>query len=193
MSGTGKSTFIYKLFVNAQYSHKFFFDSQGDFALRSGREAAYDEQGLLRGLQSGWLVFDPSEMFEGDLPSGFDFFCEYCFRQSKNLAGTKLFGCDDVQDFVTTNRISPQLALIVETARKWQIDFATIAQAPNLIHNRLKNQFTEVVCFRQGDDPDILAYHTDKGFNPEEIQQLPDGAFIQWERATNKFYRGKVF
>lgn len=39
-----------------------------------------------------------------------------------------------------TNRITPQLVIVLETGRHYGLDLAGITQQPNLIHNRIRNQ-----------------------------------------------------
>ncbi len=67
-----------------------------------------------------------------------------------------------------------------------------ISQAPNLIHNRVRNQLTEVVTFRQG-DARAVEWLTDAGFGEELVRELRPGKFIARNLTTGGQTAGAVF
>jgi hypothetical protein len=129
------------------------------------------------GLARGWCVFEPSALFPGRLPEAFEFFCDYTFEVSRRLGGRKLFACDELQRLVGTMFLSDRLAAVLETGRVYGLDAAMIGIAPNLLHNRIRNQVTEVVTF-QHMDPAAMSFLEAFGFDPGQVRALPRGAFI---------------
>jgi hypothetical protein len=72
---------------------------------------------------------------------------------------------------VDANNVPPELICILDTGRRYQLDFYAICQAPNRIHNAVRNQITEVWTFRQS-DKNAVAYLVDNSFNEDEIRNL---------------------
>ena len=87
--------------------------------------------------------------------------------------------------FSSTGQISWELSCVIETGRKYGLDFLAISQQYNLLHNRVRNQATEMVVFRQTDKL-ILKALEEKGFNPEEIELLKDGQYIDRSLITGE-------
>jgi len=85
-SGTGKSTYFTQYVLNSfqtLYRMIYVFDHQGEFALRSERPAAMTEEDLIEHNKTGFVIFDPSEMFPGETESAWNFFCEWTFERCK--------------------------------------------------------------------------------------------------------------
>lgn len=185
-SGSGKSTFATAVLLNSQHTYKFIFDQEGESQQRLGFSAATDEGGLVEQLEQGWVIFDPSEMFPGETADALEFFCQWCFSVKKAIneedadAGrpfsTALFFCDELQNLVDSHSVPKGLRLILETGRRQGIDTLLCTQQPNVIHNRTRNQLTEIVAFSQV-DKNAVEFLEDLGFNGDEIRSLDAG---QW-------------
>lgn len=191
-SGSGKSTYWTRYITGTAARIKFVFDHEGEFAYRHKIKPAVTIEELAAGTGHGWAVYDPSVMFAGRLGEGFDFFCDFAFQVSSSLDGRKLFCCDELQKLVGTNQVSPELALVLETGRRYGLDVALITQQPNLVHNRIRNQLTEVVSFRQIDAAPIQ-WLEGAGFKGEELSALPNGRFVARNLLTGGQATGLLF
>lgn len=191
-SGSGKTTYWTRFLLGVPARYKFVYDHQGELAYRLKFTPATDLDSLADGTLRGWGVFDPARMFPGRTPEGFAFFCDYAFNASTRLAGRKLFACDELQALTDTNTFSAELALVLETGRRYQLDAAMISQAPNLLHNRIRNQLTEVVTFRHGDER-ALDWLVAAGFGADAVRALPPGQYLARNLATGGEARGRVF
>lgn len=70
-----------------------------------------------------------------------------------------------------------ELAMVIETGRRHQIDVAMICQAPNLIHNRVRLQMTECVTFFHADE-NAQKWLVSLGMNESELKSLGQNEFI---------------
>jgi hypothetical protein len=176
-SGTGKTTFALRYLLNSQARVVFLYDPIGEFSSRLKIPAATNGFGLNTSLLSGWVCFDPSELFPGQRQAGFDFFCEYAFAVSERFTGRKIFVVDEVQDYLAPQSIPQELADIAEKGRKRELEIVAMSQRPNEVNGAFINQATEIVCFGLGSVNDAKKLEG-YGFNAEEIRALPDRAFI---------------
>lgn len=195
-SGTGKSLFFTQFILRAPHVHKFIFDHEGEFGERLGIPGLTDEDQMANALAGGreYIIFDPSEMFEGNLPGAFDFFSEFVFEVSKLeefKERPKIFCCDELQKIIGTDVVTPGLACIVETGRRYTLDWVNISQGIHTIHNRVRQQFTEVVAFRTLEKR-ALAYLEEVGFDSEQVTALPDFHFIARNLKTSGELQGAV-
>ena len=171
-SGTGKTTLFEKLVRKEKARLKFVYDHQGEFSHRFDIPAITDPEEMLeKTSKGGWVVFDPIKSFPGKSQAGFDFFCEYVFSIAPTVPGRKLFCCDELQKLTDTSTEPEKFLVLCETGRRFEIDIFCIGQAPNRIHNAIRNQLTEIYTFRQS-DKNALNYLTDNGFDPEKIRNL---------------------
>jgi hypothetical protein len=67
-----------------------------------------------------------------------------------------------------------------------------ISQQPNLIHNRIRNQLTEMVTFQQM-DPTAVDWLETVGFDPEAVRALRPGQFLARNLNTGQANQGRVF
>ena len=190
-SGTGKSTYWTRCLLGFPARYKFVYDHEGELAARLGVPSLAGLPELAESTARGWAIFDPHRLFPGRIEEGFAFFCDFAFAAGQRLAGRKLFACDELQCLVDTQSLSDELRLILQTGRRYQIDFLGIAQQPNEIHNRVRAQFTEVVSFLQTEALaiDWLARF---GFDGEALRHLAPGEFVARTRRGTEA-RGRVF
>jgi hypothetical protein len=195
-SGTGKSTYFTEYVLSAFrsiYNRVYIFDHQGEFASRTGIRSALTPEDLTELHQTGMIVFDPSVMFPGETESAWNFFCEWVFaRCQRNMGGAKLIAVDELQMFSSTSQLSWELSCVVETGRKFELDFCAITQQLNLVHNRLRNQATEIVTFRHIDKL-ILNALTDLGFDQEVVTGLTTGEYIDRDMTHSVELHGNIF
>jgi hypothetical protein len=116
-------------------------------------------------------------MFPGKSPEGFAFFCDYVLAVCQTLNGRKLLACDELQKLISNSREPAELLAVLDTGRRYQLDAFFISQAPNRIHNGVRNQLTYVYTFRQS-DANALAYLQENGFDPDAIRNLPKGKYL---------------
>lgn len=116
-------------------------------------------------------------MYPGELSYGLDFYADYVFECAKRFDGQSLFCCDEIQKLTDTDTVSYEISCIIETGRRWEIDTVFVTQQINLVHNRVRNQQTEVVTFRQN-DPRAIDWLVNFGFDEDAIRSLQNGDYI---------------
>ena len=180
-SGTGKSEYFIRYIqaVAPEYRHVFIFDFEAEFSHRAGWQSVrtVEELNNPQHIQA----YDYCEMYPGDLPTAFEFYCDYVFSIAKSYNGENgsiLFCSDELQKIeIGTTQIPHDLTCLVETGRRYKVDTIFIAQQCNLVHNRLRNQVTEVVTFRHNDDR-AIEWLVSYGFNEEMIRSREIGDYI---------------
>jgi GTPase SAR1 family protein len=200
-SGSGKSTFATAYLLNSRHTYKFLFDQEGECQERLGFAAAYDADGLTEQLEQGWVIFDPSEMFPEDLDQGLEFFCQWVFSVKRAIndedkdAGrpfsTALFFTDELQNLVETHSVPRGLRKILEQGRRQGIDSLIVTQQPNIIHNRTRNQITEIVAFSQVDE-NAVKFLEDQRFDGDQVRSLEVGHWQLLQPRSQVFQWGHV-
>jgi energy-coupling factor transporter ATP-binding protein EcfA2 len=190
-SGSGKTTLFERLVRKEKAQWKFIYDHQGEFEqrfkIKAVRSAGELEQKVIK---KGWVVYDPLPEFPGRAPEGFEFFCQYVFDTMQHVGGRKLFCCDEIQN-LTDNRNPPVPFLtICETGRRHQIDVFIISQAPNRIHNSVRNQLTDVYTFRQSDEA-AVKYLVDNGFDGDAVRTLAEYEYLHRNLRTGEIKKGR--
>jgi len=195
VSGTGKSTFALRYLVNAPVQVRFVFDAEGtrrgEYSERLQLAAARDAYELGLALCRGWVIFDPHALFAGQLDEGFAFFCEWVFAMSGRLPGAKVLVVDEAWKYVNPRRHPAELEACVRSGRKLGLECFFNTQTPHLLHATIRNECSELVCFRLG-DPRCLEMPRDRGFNVEEIRALPDLQFIARNLDSGGELRGRI-
>jgi hypothetical protein len=192
-SGTGKTTYWLRAMLGLPARLKFVFDHKCEVAQRLGCRPAYNVKELSEMLARGWCIFDPSYMFKGRRPDAFLFFCEFAFEVSCQCQGRKLFCCDELQQFIGTMAMPPEFSAVIEDGRIHGLDALMISSQPNLIHNRVRNQLTEIVSFQQLDQNAIQWLENQAGFDPEQVKTLEKGEFICRNLDSGVQVGGRVF
>jgi len=186
VSGTGKTELFWRIVSGEKARVKFIFDHQGEFSPRFGLPATVDMEGYYRGAAIGGTVcFDPLKLAneqdgEGErlgIGGAFRVFCELVFAVSEKIKGRKILICDELQKITGTSGNPGEVLNVLETGRRFQLDFFCISQAPNRIHNGIRNQFTRAYSFRQA-DKNALDYLRDNGFDENVIRGLPNGKYV---------------
>jgi len=171
-SGTGKTTLAQKLLKSERAFAKFIYDHQGEFSQRFHVPAIHDADELIaKTAVGGYICWDPIESFPGKAQMGFEFFCDYVFNVSQALGGRKIFFCDELQKLTDTTCEPDEFLCLCETGRRFQIDVICISQAPNRLHNAIRNQLTQVFTFRQS-DVNAIKFLSENGFDADKIRNL---------------------
>jgi len=198
VSGTGKTTLFLDQITNARARLKFVFDHQGEFSRKLKiRACTTPEQIIQKAEAGGWILFDPLDMAnetnaEGKrrgIVTSFEFFAGLSFAICEQIKGRKLFICDELQKLTSTKKEPEELLAILDTGRRWQIDFYGISQSPNRIHNAIRNQLTHITTFRQS-DANAVIYLAENGFEAEEIRNLRKGEYIWRDLDSGEIGRG---
>lgn len=192
-SGSGKTTFMLRYLLGLPaHVTRFIWDPEGELAQRLALAPATGPGELGICAVRRWVVYSPDRMFPGDQPRGWEFFCRWAWEAAARLPGRKVFCADELQRWTSTAKVSPGAALVLETGRRYGLDLVAATQQPNIIHNRWRNQMTEVVAFA-GHDERALEPLAEWGFDVEAVRHLPDGSFIARNVKTRGQASGKVF
>jgi ABC-type glutathione transport system ATPase component len=191
-SGTGKSSYFTKLIIGYPAKTKLVFDHEGELQHRLKVRPARSVTDLANSTATGWCVFDPEQMFGSDLERAFAYFAEFAFQACERLPGTKLIACDEIQAFIETNKLQNELRDVLQRGRRRGLDAAMVSQAPNELHNKLRQQITEAVSFAQADER-AIEWLRAFGFKEADLRALPPGHFVARKRGSLNQTRGKVF
>jgi hypothetical protein len=189
-SGTGKSTFVTTYLLRSQFSCRFLFDPLGEWSQRLKLPLALSVLDLQTQMLSGWVCYDPSEMWGGSTQDGFEFFCDFVRLSAGRFEGRKVLVVDEIQDYLTTQSMPNSLALIVQAGRKWHLESVFTSQRLNQLNGALLNQATETVVFSLGSDNDLRRLEH-QNFVADELAALPDLHFVSRTRRGGEL-RGVV-
>jgi|SRR6185369_15296091 len=177
-SGSGKTTYALRFVSRAVSSCVFCFDPDGDFALGLNVAPARTVYELDAAVRSGWVCFDPHTMFAGNLEGALEYFAHLALLAGARLRGRKFFVVDELGWYVSGSNIGHWLRVLVQSGRrKAGIDGVFIAQSPNELHNFVRAQLNEVVCYQMTEDC-ALDYPRKFGFDVEAVRALQPFQFI---------------
>lgn len=199
VSGSGKSTFALRYLVNAPLQTRFLFDpepgefdpAKGEFADRLQLPAARDLYELSLALCRGWVAFDPHSLFPGRLDDAFAFFCDYAWEMSARLPGEKVLIVDEAWRYINTRREPAELACCTRSGRKRGLSCMFLTQTPHLLHAAIRNECSELVCFRLG-DARCLEMPRDRGFDVAVLPRLADLEFVARNLDSGGALRGRI-
>lgn len=201
-SGTGKTTYAMRYFVNSPYALKFAFDFESEITERlSGYGVAHSichtEQDLTNAIEKfpqHPIVFDSETMFGSDIIGAFDYFTTAIFDVSSILPLNKLWYCDELQTFVDNKSISPGLLSCLTRCRKRALDTVFTQSSFNMVHNVVRGSLTEMVAFRTLETR-ALQPLSEFGFSDESIariQQLQDGEYMLRNKKNGAEIFGRI-
>lgn len=177
-SGTGKTEYALRYVANAQAKCVFLFDAEGEFSDRMNLQPARTHFEIDQALRTGWLCFDPHTLFPGRLEEALEYFAKLALRAGALLPGRKFFVVDELGWYMTGHAVPTELKKLVQSGRRVAgMDGIFIGQQPNELHNTVRSQLTEVVCFQLTDDV-ALEWPKKFGFNIEAVRTLPPYRFI---------------
>lgn len=192
-SGTGKSTFYYEFLRKCPHEWQFIFDFESEGLMRIDGIHCQTEDDLNEALKQprARILYDPSIMWEGDNEAAFDFFTTWAFNIAKLYPQKKkIFATDELQTLIGTDLLPHGLTCILETGRRYRLDWLNIAQGFNLVHNRIRAQLTEIVAFRT-QEARARQWLESVGF-PEGLERLEDGEFYWRSLKTGQFLHSRI-
>jgi hypothetical protein len=198
-SGSGKSTYQIRYLKNAKYDTIFIFDHKLEILNRLGIQPAYSVEECEEKLKRGekYISYSHVSDYPGDSESAFQFYCAWCYavtraRVESGFTGKSLFACDEVNRFTGTGTMGYDFQQLIEDGRLWGLDFIGSAHSANAIHNKLRQQLSEIVALRTRDGRP-LEFLVENGFDEQEVKSLPVGSYVILNCDTEEFTRGKLF
>ncbi len=176
-SGTGKTTYAAKFITHAPARHVFIFDAEGEFSQRLQLAPCRTVYELDQAIPTGWICYDPHIMFPGQLERALEYFTRLTLRAAAIVPGRKLFVVDELGRYTGGSSIPQALKTLVQTGRRYGVDGVFMAQQPNELHNTIRVQLTEMVCFQLTDNT-ALEIPKKFGFDIEAVRALKPFQFI---------------
>jgi DNA helicase HerA-like ATPase len=192
VSQTGKTTRLIQLIAVHPAPFVFIFDGEGELAERLRiTPTPLDAFPNATEMHRVTLV-DPAEL-QRDFAETFRYFCELALWHGEQHQQPSLLVVDEFQRYAGTGstQLEPEIVDVVERGRRYGVDLLLATQSPNLIHNRIRNQLTEVTSFRLV-DARAHAWLEPLGYNGDELRQLQDGRFIWRKVGSDKATVGKI-
>lgn len=189
-SGKGKTSYAERYIVGSHHDRVFIFDHQGEFQHRLHVEPVIDFSELWeRAAKERILCFDFSLHFPGELEDTFDQFCATVFELSRYYLQPAeietLFVCDEIQKVTGPFNAPKPLKDIMQTGRRYALDSLTMSQAPNEVHNTLRNQITELVLFNLVEE-NSLKFAANLGIDVSQVLELPDLTYNWYNLASGE-------
>jgi hypothetical protein len=171
MKGMGKTSFAMRYLANCQAKVRFIFDARGEFAERLKLPPAETPDQVAAAVRTGWVCYRPWAMYRR-AEDGLAWFSDVCFSLGNVVPGNKKFVVDELQRFTSGNYLPESLEQMASESRRQGIDFVMMAQSPNLLHNAIRGQLVEMVCFRLNSRNGCDCAAEEFGFDPEELRGL---------------------
>jgi len=192
MTGSGKTTFGIRYFLNANPVCRFIFDDTGQMAARLRRTHASTANELEAALQTRWVVFNPHRMFPGDTKSAFLFFCDWAFKTSCRGRGHKIFFADEIWQWQDRDSVPNEFAKISQMGRAENLELVTLTQRPQKVNDSITGSATELVCFKLTESVQLRKI-SQLGADSTAVSQLPLHHFISYNCVTGGCVTGRVF
>ncbi len=194
VSRSGKSTFALRYLVNADLAYRFIFDAEfgpQSYAERLNCDSAGAGYELGLQLCQGWVLFNPHVMFPGRLAEAFSFFCDWSWTMSSKLPGQKVLLVDEAWKYVTPQRYPQELAQCVQSGAAYGLQCMFNTQLPHQLHEAIKNECSELVCFKLGGEKS-LRFVQEKGLKPDEVDALPQLSYVARNIDSGGELRGTI-
>lgn len=192
MTGSGKTTFAIRYLLNVATACRFIFDDLGRFAKRLDLIPARTLNECEAAVASRWVVYNPHTMFPGKPKNGFNWFCEWVYKKSKQGPGHKVFCVDEVWQWQDGRSVPDELLTIATTGREEGIELMTCTQYPHWTNASLTGSATELVAFKLC-ETDALDEVKRIGLDKAEVAALPLGKFIALNRLLGQKLSAKLF
>jgi hypothetical protein len=190
LSGTGKTTLFFSTVKSENAKWKFVYDSQGEFSDRFGLEPVSDREGLLQATaKGGWICFDPINSFEDNPEEGLMWYCDFVFTACGHLKGRKLLVIDELDDLTQDIANPKELLRVFRRGRRLEIDVYAICQGTNALHNRVRQQITDIYAFAQGDE-NATKWLVSRGLDEEKLLGLKPGEYLYKNRNSAEVKEG---
>ncbi len=215
-SESGKTTFCYRLIVNALTEQPantdpaacvFIYDWKGEAERRLGVPAVNSHAGIRAALASRLVIFNPHPMFPGtalirppeggekilnDYRHGARWFCDTVFNLCKSGPGRKIVYLDELKEFQSRFSLPPEIARLARLGRACGCQLLTSTQFPRDYHADLRGSVTEWVCFSCTEPAELDAVRA--YFSGVDVAaRLPKGEFVAFNRNSGEQISGKLF
>jgi hypothetical protein len=110
---------------------------------------------------------------------------------SDRLPGRKILVIDEAWKYVTNRTHPVELEACVRSGRKRGLQCLFNTQTPNLLHGTIRNECSELVCFRLSDG-NCLEMPAQRGFDVDQVRALPDLHFISRNLDSGGELRGFI-
>lgn len=190
-SGIGKTTDFVKRLRKEKSGWIFIFDHKREFSQKLGGlpVCCTLEQLCVATQKGGTICFDHQVLYPGDRTAGAMFFAEFVYSVAGHLRGRKILVIDELQEVAGPDDQPFELIKCLDDGRSLKIDFLGIAQSPNGIHNKIRNQLTEMFVFRQSDE-NAIKHLKQNGFDENEVRGLQPGQWLWKNLNTGNFANG---
>jgi hypothetical protein len=188
-TGQGKTTAALRLVRLLPADLIFVYDWQGgEFAERIGVAGTDSRAVVGQKIEEGQRIicYNPGDKLgEAAQLDDFDWWCDMVMEVSGRVPGRKLAVIDEADELMTNQKIPDALYRILKRGRRRQIDTILIASAANAMHNKGRNQVSELFCFKCVDE-NALTYPTSLGLDGATIAQLAPGRFSHLNLVTGQ-------
>lgn len=193
-SGAGKSIFSRRYLRNAQgVAVRLIWDDDGEHARAFGIRPANSVDDLEAGVPMGWVCFDPATLFPGRTEDAFAFWCEWCFEVSRRGPGRKIMLIDEAWRYCQPSFIPAELARVVQTGRKWELETVFATQRPQRLNESILGEVTEAVSFQLIGENAADRLEKTYGLQAADIERLPAGHWIARNMRGGAFLRGRLW
>lgn len=194
VSESGKNVFAFRYLLNHPDKHalRVIFDPDGENARRLRLNSCITAAALDQAAMLGWVCFDSTILFGTDRGRAFRFLCAWACALGERTGRRIVLFCDEVWQFCDPYVLPEELARVLQTGRKANVEGVFGAQRPNKVNGSLFNECTEMVCFRLQERAGLEAM-AGYGFDRDEIATLPFGSFVALNKRNGTVKRGKVY
>ena len=214
--GSGKTTFCYRLLVNALTAQQFnvepaacvfIYDWKQEAEKRLGVPAVTTVAGCQAALPGRLVVFNPHPMFPGtslirppeggekflnDYRHGVRWFCDWVFTTCKSGPGRKIVYLDELKEFQSVFCLPHEIGRLARLGRACGCQLLTSTQFPRDYHKDLRGSVTEWVCFNCTEPVELDAVRP--YFSGVDVAAgLTKGKFVAFNRDSGVMMRGKLF
>jgi hypothetical protein len=176
--GSGKNEYVMRFLANAPSQCVYIFDDDLEFSERMNIQPARTQFELVQAVQTGWVCFDPHTMFQGHLEEAVEFLAHFAMVTAPRLPGRKFFVMDESGMKMDGHNLGEWVQRLVQSGgRVGGIDGVWIAQGPNELHNAVRRQLTEVVCFQITEDTGDWLKNSFR-FDVEQLKALQKFRYI---------------
>lgn len=185
-SGTGKTEYSRRYLVKSRHDRVFIYDHLGEYAPRLGSLAVSTdrmENIIHHSEDRRIIIYDPLEEFGGIVEEGLAVWADLVFDLARAMEPEgieTLAVVDELQKLITVGNTPRELKNLLQTGRKYGLDTSCVSQQPNRMPNEVREQWTELICFRLKDAASLEALDN-YGLSDEEIDaiaRLPDLHYI---------------
>jgi hypothetical protein len=195
-SGTGKTTFALSYLLGSiRHRSIIVYDWQSEIAGRLNLPAVPLDAGAVFDALSEFRIvcIDPQHT-ETRAAEGLREVCLLARTWAKEQDTPTLLAVDELHRLQNTGAtgLPDEYIDVLEFGRRDRLDLVIVSQAPNLLHNRVKNQLTELVAFRLVDKR-AAEWLTPFGLDYETQLTLERGQFRYCNIETGENRMGRVF